>query len=320
MYGAIDVTMRPNPTTHANTVAVSISSLNVHLPDTGSQDVQDLEPARGVRIGTYQERGGFVTLALQPLKDSDPSKNDAPMIVDLNLGSQLNVERGDTTRVQLGGKLHLVMGDPMTMNGIIELQGGKLDVSGKQFEVESGSVTFAGDPGNPTIVATASWDSGDADKHRVYATFSGTAKKGKLDLRAEPPLTQDEVLSLLLTGSSDGSLGGGSTGANSAATAVGAVGGAATQGLNRALSNISNLDVSTRVDTSTGSARPELVLQLSPRVAAQITRALGEPPPGAPPDLTFLTFDFRVLSHWSLAALIGDRGQSGLDLVWRKRY
>ncbi|MEO7037868.1 MAG: translocation/assembly module TamB domain-containing protein [Polyangiaceae bacterium] len=320
MYGAINVTLRPNPTTHANTLGVTISSLNVHLPDTGGQDVQGLDPAKGVRIGTRQERGGFVTLPLQPLKDSDPSKNEAPMIVDLNLGSQLNVERGDTTKVQLGGNLRLVMGDPMTMNGIIQLRGGKLDVSGKQFEVESGSVTFAGDPANPTIVASASWDSGDADKHRVTATFRGTLKKGKLDLRSEPPLTQDEILSLLLTGSADGSLGGGSTGGGNAATAIGAVGGAATQGLNRALSNISNLDVSTRVDTSSGSARPELVIQISPRVAAQITRALGEPPPGAPPDLTFLTFDFRVLSHWSIAALIGDRGESGLDLVWRKRY
>ncbi|MEO8905858.1 MAG: translocation/assembly module TamB domain-containing protein [Polyangiaceae bacterium] len=320
MYGAIDMTLRPNPTTHANTLGVTISSLNVHLPDTGGQDVQDLAPAKGVRIGTRQERGGFVTLPLQPLMDSDPSKNDAPMIVDLNLGSQLNVERGDTTKVQLGGNLRLVMGDPTTMNGIIQLRGGRLDVSGKQFEVDSGSVTFAGDPSNPTIVASASWDSGDADKHRVTAAFSGTMKKGKLDLRSEPPLTQDEILSLLLTGSSDGSLGGGSTGGGNAATAVGAVGGAATQGLNRALSNISNLDVSTRVDTSSGSARPELVIQISPRVAAQITRALGEPPPGAPPDLTFLTFDFRVLSHWSVAALIGDRGESGLDLVWRKRY
>ncbi|MEP7051565.1 MAG: translocation/assembly module TamB domain-containing protein [Pseudomonadota bacterium] len=320
VYGAIDVTLKPNPTTHATTLGVKIASLNVHLPDTGSQNVQALDPAKGVRIGTHQERGGFVTLPLQPLKDSDPSKNEAPMLVDLDLGSQVNLEHGDTTKVRLGGHLRMVMGDPMSMNGTISVQGGTLDVSGKQFDVESGTVTFAGDPANPTIVATASWDSADADKHRVYATFSGTATKGKLDLRAEPPLTQDEILSLLLTGSSDGSLGGGSTGGSNAATAVGAVGGAATQGLNRALSNISNLDVSTRVDTSTGSARPELVIQLSPRVAAQITRALGEPAPGEPPDLTFLTFDFRVLSHWSLAALIGDRGESGLDLVWRKRY
>ena len=126
-------------------------------------------------------------------------------------------------------------------------------------------------------------------------------------------------MSLLLLGSPDGSLGGSSSGSN-AATAVGAVGGAATQGVNKVLSNVSQLDVSTRIDTSTGSARPELVVQLTPKVSASITRALGAPPPGAPPDLTFLVFDFRIRSRWSLSALVGDRGETGLDLIWRRRY
>ncbi|HEX7669582.1 MAG TPA: translocation/assembly module TamB domain-containing protein, partial [Polyangiaceae bacterium] len=193
--------------------------------------------------------------------------------------------------------------------------------SGKQFEIESGTITFSGEPDNPTIVATARWDAADPEQHRVYADYSGTVKKGKLILRSEPPLTEDQVLSLLLVGSPDGSIGGSSGGGGStAATAVGAVGGTATQGLNKELSKISALDVSTRIDTSTGSARPELVIQISPRVSAQLTRALGQPAPGQPPDLTFLTFDFRILRRWSLSALVGDRGESGLDLIWRRRY
>ena len=320
MYGAVDVSLTPNPTTHVNLLKVDVPNLHVGVPDTGSQELQDLDPAKGVRVGVHQTRGGFVTLPLQPLKDADPTKNDHPMVVDVHLGS-IELERGDMLKAQVGGQLHVVLGDPMTMTGQIDLKGGKLDVSGKQFEVESGTVTFSGEPSNPTIVATARWDSPDEEKHRVYADFTGTASKGKITLRSEPPLTQDQILSLLLTGSPDGSLGGGSGGGGSnAATAVGAVGGSATQGLNKVLSGISNLDVSTRIDTSTGSARPELVIQISPRVAAQITRALGEPAPGQPPDLTFLTFDFRLLRSWSLDTLIGDRGESGLDLVWRKRY
>ena len=319
MYGAVDLSLTPNPTTHANLLKVDVPNLHVGMSDTGSQDLQDLDPAKGVRVGVHQTRGGFVTLPLQPLKDSDPAKNDHPMVVEVHLGT-IEVERGDMLKAQVGGQLHIVLGDPMTMTGQIDLKGGKLDVSGKQFEVESGTVTFSGEPGNPTIVATARWDSPDEEKHRVYADFTGSAAKGKLTLRSEPPLTQDQILSLLLTGSADGSLGGGSGGGSNAATAVGAVGGSATQGLNKVLSGISNLDVSTRIDTSTGSARPELVIQISPRVAAQITRALGEPAPGQPPDLTFLTFDFRVLHSWSLDTLIGDRGESGLDVVWRKRY
>ena len=320
MYGAVDVSLTPNPTTHGNLLKVDVPNLHLGVSDTGSQDLQDLDPAKGVRVGVHQTRGGFVTLPLQPLNDSDPAKNDNPMQVLVHLGS-IEIERGDMLKAQVGGQLRVVMGDPLTMTGQIDLKGGKLDVSGKQFEIESGTVTFAGEPGNPTIVATARWDSPDEEKHQVYADFTGSATKGKITLRSEPPLTQDQILSLLLTGSADGSLGGNSSGGgSSAATAVGAVGGSATQGLNKVLSGVSNLEVSTRIDTSTGSARPELVIQISPRVAAQITRALGTPAPGQPPDLTFLTFDFRVLHNWSLDTLIGDRGESGLDVVWRKRY
>ncbi|HEY0468457.1 MAG TPA: translocation/assembly module TamB domain-containing protein, partial [Polyangiaceae bacterium] len=318
-YGAIDIKLRPGQTKGSQALSVDIPELRVRMPDVGSQDLQTLDPAKGVRVGTRQRDGGFVTLPLQPLTEADPAKNQSPMVVDLHLGDQIWVQQGDSTKIQLGGRLQLVLGDPLTVEGQINVKSGKLDVSGKQFEIESGVVTFSGEPGNPTIVATARWDAPDEDRHRVYAEASGTAAKLKVSLRSEPPLTKDQVLSLLLTGSADGSLGGTSGGGGNAATAVGAVGGVATQGLNKALSNISDLDVSTRIDTSTGSARPELVVQLSAKVSAQLTRALGQTP-GQPPDMTFLTLDFLIHRNWSLSTLTGDRGASGIDLVWRRRY
>jgi autotransporter translocation and assembly factor TamB len=320
-WGAIDVKLQPGNAERSSQASVSIPELHVHIPDTGSQDVQSLDPAKAIRIGTQQRAGDFVTLPLQPLRDAEPTTNAQPMIVDLTLGNEIWIQRGDTTKVQLSGKTQLTLGDPATMTGQIDLRGGKLDVSGKQFEIESGTITFSGEPGNPTIVATARWDAPDDEQHRVYADYTGTVKNGKIVLRSEPPLTEDQVLSLLLTGSADGSLGSSNNGGGSTAgTAVGAVGGAATQGLNKALSHFSALDVSTRVDTSTGNARPEVVVQISPKVSAAITRALGTPAPGQPPDLTFLTLDFRIRSRWSLSALVGDRGESGLDLIWRRRY
>lgn len=318
-YGTVDVKLRPGQAKGSQRLSVSIPELHVRMPDAGSQDLQDLEPARGVRVGTRQRNGGFVTLPLQPLTESDPSKNESPMVVDLDLGNQMWVQQGDTTKIQLGGRLQLVLGDPLTIEGQINVTSGKLDVSGKQFEIESGTVTFSGDPGNPTIVATARWDAQDADRHRIYADASGTAAKLKITLRAEPPLSQGEVLSLLLTGSTDGTLGGSSGGGGNAATAVGAVGGEATKGLNKALSGIANGNVSTRIDSSTGSARPQVVVQLSSKVSVQLTRALGQTP-GQPPDLTFLTFNFLIYRNWSLSTLTGDRGASGVDLLWRKRY
>jgi len=316
-YGAVDIKLRPGQTKGSQALSVDIRELRVHLPADGSQDLQNLDPAKGVRVGTRQRDGDFVTLPLQPLEEGDPAKNESPMTVDLSLGNQIWIQQGDSTKIQLSGRLRLVLSDPLTVEGQIQVRSGKLDVSGKEFEIESGVVTFSGEPGNPTIVATARWDSPDEDRHRVYADASGTAAKLKITLRSEPPLTQDQILSLLLTGSADGSLGGG--GGNNAETAVGVVGGTATQGLNKALSSISDLDVSTRIDTSTGSARPELVVQISAKVSAKLTRALGQIP-GQPPDMTFGTLDFLIKRNWSLSTVAGDHGASGIDLVWRKRY
>jgi len=98
------------------------------------------------------------------------------------------------------------------------------------------------------------------------------------------------------------------------------VGGTAAQGLNRALSKVTDLDVSARVDTSTGAPRPELVLQLSPRIAARVTQALGEPAPGQRADRTFVTLEFRVASAWALSTMVGDRGATAFDVIWRRRY
>jgi autotransporter translocation and assembly factor TamB len=146
-------------------------------------------------------------------------------------------------------------------------------------------------------------------------------KAGKLTLRSEPPLTQPEIVSLLLFGSPEGSLGqsnGGGGGA--AATAVGVAGDTAVRGFNRVMSDFTHLDVSARIDTSTGSARPEIVVQVTPRLTTRVARAIGDPPPGESPDRTFLTLELRLQRSWAISAVIGDRGASILDLLWRKRY
>jgi translocation and assembly module TamB len=238
-------------------------------------------------------------------------------VVIVELGA-VRVEKGQQAEVALGGEVRATLGDELDVKGKIEARRGELDISGKKFEIERGTVTFTGGkPDDPTISAVARYDSPDG--YTVYAEYTGTVSQGKLRLRSEPPLSQDEILTLLLFGTPDGSIGAGS-GGNSLATAVSVAGGTATQGLNRALSDVTDLDVSARIDTSTGAPRPELVLQLSSRVAARVTQALGEPTPGQSPDRTFLTVELRLASSWSLSTMIGDRGASAVDLIWRRRY
>jgi hypothetical protein len=77
------------------------------------------------------------------------------------------------------------------------LDGAVLLIAGKIFRVERGIARFASeDPANPEVDAAASWSAPDGT--RVIATFIGDLKTGKVTLRAEPALSQQEILARLL--------------------------------------------------------------------------------------------------------------------------
>jgi hypothetical protein len=314
-WGTISAHYDHDEANKRNELRVNLRKFNVELPQSPPKGIQDLNQPEHIRVGFHRKDGDFVVIPLQPVKEPGPP-SDYETVVIVELGS-VRVEKGQQVEVALGGEVRATIGEELNVEGKIEARRGELDISGKQFEIERATVTFTGGkPDDPTISAVARYDS--ADGYVVYAEYAGTVSQGKLRLSSEPPLSQDEILTLLLFGTPDGASGAGSGG--NLATAVSVVGGTATQGLNRALSDITDLDVSARIDTSTGAPRPELVLQLSSRVAARVTQALGEPTPGQSPDRTFLTIELRLASSWSLSTMIGDRGASAVDLIWRRRY
>jgi translocation and assembly module TamB len=316
-WGKIEATYQADEASKTNTVHVNLENLHIELPATPPGSIQNLDDAENVRVGYWRRDNEFVTIPLQPMEEPGPP-SDTQTVVAVDLGS-VWVEKGQQANVNLGGGIQATLGNELDVRGKIETKRGQLDISGKQFDIERGSVTFTGgEPDDPIISAVARYDSPAG--YTVYAEYTGTAVRGKLRLSSEPPLSQDEILTLLLFGTPDGSFGANSGGGDSLSTAVGVAGGTAAQGLNRALSDITDIDVSARVDTSTGSPRPELVLQVTPRIAAKVTQALGEPSPGQSPDRTFLTIELRLASAWSLSTMIGDRGASALDLIWRRRY
>lgn len=315
VWGTVKASYRHDPTSSTNTVNVKLEKLHVSLPEAPPSGLQELDQPDNIRVGYRRRDGEFTPIALQLLEEEGtPSEEKTVVLVDL---ASVSVQKGDQAKVELGGKLKATLGDELDLQGKIETRRGQLDISGKTFHIERGSVAFTGGaPDDPTIGAVARYDSPAG--YTVYAEYTGTVSQGKLALRAEPPLSQDEIVTLLLFGSPDGSLG--ASGGDSLSTAVSVAGGTAAQGLNRAISGLTNLDVSARVDTSTGAPRPELVLQLTPRVAAKVTQALGEPVPGQSPDRTFVTVDLRLANNWSLSTMVGDRGASAFDLIWRRRY
>jgi translocation and assembly module TamB len=312
-WGRVEATIKNSP--EKVQVSIRVPELHLDVPDSGGGDVQDLTPDDEIRIGARRKDKQLVALPVQPL--AKPSENSTPLDLSLELGKNVEVRRGDMVTAQVSGKIEVHVSDQTDVTGQIDVKGGTLDVSGKEFHIERGTVTFTGGaPSDPTVSAEARWDAPAG--YAVYATFTGTAKKGKLTLRSEPPLSQDEIYNLILFGTPEGSVSSGS--GDTATTAVGAVGGTATKGINRALSDFTHLDIQARIDTSTGESRPEVLVPVNKRLSARVTYAVGEPPPGTSPDRTFVTLELRLQQHWLLSAMVGDRGASALDLVWRKHY
>jgi autotransporter translocation and assembly factor TamB len=312
-WGRVEATLvnRPDRTL----LTVRMPRLHLEVPDTGGHGVQDLAADDSIRIGVRRSDARFAALPVQPLVPQTEAPK--PLEVRIELGPAVSLRKGDQVTAELEGKLVAKVEEQTTVDGEIELKGGSLDVSGKRFEIERGKVRFSGtDPSNPSIFAVARWDSPAG--YVVQARYVGTATNGKLTLSSEPPLQENEILNLILFGTPEGSGGGGST--DSASSAVGIAGGTAAKGINRVLNDFTNLDIQARVDTSTGAARPEIVVPITRRLSARVTRAIGEPTPGASPDRTFLTLELRLQRKWALSALFGDRGASALDLIWRHHY
>jgi translocation and assembly module TamB len=320
-YGKINVDARVSDDRSALDVDVSVPQLNMELPATAGKAVQSLAPAPHVIIGTYDSNGRFVALPQHaPAKPREPDSLRVRAIIAL--GDEVRLRRDANLDAWLSGSPVVVVNDTMRVEGEIRLARGTIDVFGKRFTIDPAStVSFTGDPDNPQIVATATYAAPDGT--RISADLVGTPGKMKVNLRSEPPLSQDQIVGLLLFGSDEGLLGTPAPGQQADVTqqAAGLASGIVTQGINRALQGITAIEISTRVDTSqAANPRPEVEVRLSNEVLTRITVQTGMPAPGEPRDTTLLTIDWRFKPRWSLQTTVGDAGSTFVELLWSHRY
>jgi translocation and assembly module TamB len=345
--GHLDVNVERAADHKGLNVTVAVPTLHMELPSTGTHDVQALGNLENVKTGVVGA-DGFVDVPLDYAVDlGPPGPPRAPIKITIRLGKEVEVVRGANLDVHLQGEPVITIADDVQVRGQIRLVRGSIDVNGKPFEIENGTVTFDGDdPSNPQVVVTAMWTARDAAGTRVYADYVGPLKTGKVTLRSDPPLPggQNEIRSLILFGttedtSSVGSAsnfsqgGPGDTNATrdfltASAPALGAAGGLAAQPVNAALGGLNRaLDsfglgggITARLDTSQVNPRPEVELQIARDISVQVSWLIGTPVPGSNPDVTLVTLNWRFLRTWAVSATRGDQGTSILDLVWQHRY
>jgi translocation and assembly module TamB len=309
---------------HAIHATVDVPTLHADLPVTGTRTAQSLGTMAHVTVGVRGHDGVLHAVhdeAHHATAAKPTGSAAAPVTVSIKLGSDVEIRRGTDLKVSLEGTPTVSIGAATRVSGQIRLPRGSIDVDGKPFTIEKGTVTFVGDdPTNPQIVLTAEWPAPEGTT--VYADFVGPLQTGKVSLRSDPPHTRSEILALLLYGTADGQSGSTSDSAPPTTTAAaGAAGGVATQPVNRILDDFGLAGgVTTKIDTSTANPRPEVEFQIARDISLQIAWVLGAPPPGTNPDTTLVTFDWRFLQRWSLETTVGDAGTSILDVVWKYHY
>ena len=302
---------------------VEVPHIRLALPDASPNSAQALGTIPELHIGAHRGHPlRFILVPLDPpLPNAPPPSAEGGGQVDIRTHlADVQIVRGTQLDISLTGQVDVKAAAKTAVTGQIHLKrGGLLSVQGKTFVVDSGTVSFvSSDPSNPEVVVKAGWTAPDGTT--VYANFVGPLKTGKVTLTSEPSLPQQEIVELLLFGAPDGKQAQSPSG-NPATSAIGTVGGEATQPLNHALNQIGLGTVTTKVDTSESSTpKPEVAVQVARDISIQIAMVLGQPPPGVNPDHTLLSVDWRFLSKWSLTSTVGDAGTTIFDVLWEHRY
>jgi translocation and assembly module TamB len=324
-YGQFAIKAAPTADRRTMNITVDVPSMHVELPQADMHSVEDLDDTPSdVHVGVYASPNKFVSLpldgagsALAPKARSGPQNT---LKVAVQLGQDVGIKRGTDLKAMVSGNVTAEVSDKTVVRGQLHLRDGKLDVQGKSFQIETGTVTFVGDPGNPEINVTAGWTAQDGT--RILADYLGPLKSGKVTLRSEPQRPQSEILAILAFGTADGSTATPyAQPSPDAGTQAGTtVGGVAAGGLTQGLNKLTGVDITAKIDTNHINPRPEVAVQIARDISLQLAVVLGTPPPGENPDTTYVTVDWRFLRQWSLETTFGDMGSSIADVVWQHRY
>jgi len=321
-WGDIEAKASLAPDGHGVVADVTLPKLYVDLPQSTGHSVQSLDPDPDVAVGFRESGARFTVVELAKPAEARPATATRTHVA-FHFGNEVWVTRGSMLKLQLRGGPVIDITDKVHVSGQILATAGTIEVQSKKFEIDRAAVSFVSDdPSDPQVVASAHWQA--PSKTTVTVDVTGTAEKLKLAFHSSPELPQDAILSLILFGDENGSLisaNGGSGDSADVNGAAGLAGGVVAQGVNKAISGITTVDVTTRLDTSQSqNPRPEIALQLTRDVSATFSYNLGLPAPGQNPDLAQLIVDYRFVHNWSVLATLGDVGSTILDLLWQYRY
>lgn len=321
-------------------IAIDVRSNDLHfkIPSSSSRDVQSLEANPDVVV--LQDRAP----APEP-----PPKDPLAIAITTRI-ENMSIE-GDGIRITLSTfektPPTIVVTDRPRGTGDVRLLRGQVEVVGRKFELDQGTVHLQSDVANPYLDVTAHWNAPDGST--IYVDYNGVLfpiTQDKLRFRSDPPRTQQQSLAMLLFGSETGgalttatngeATSGGDIGSTVGRTATSLGGELAAAQFNALLKGIAPLKgLSTRFgSTDAGGVKTSLVYEVGDTLSAVATYE-GGAPSGSPGSSTTsggtsttapgasVSIDWRFYKNWLIRASVGtsaDIPKGEVDLLWQYRY
>lgn len=308
---------------------VSLSRVDVELPEVKRKDIQDLERpkdlviVRGGRTIAGRRRGEAVKQVTGSSSMTVRAVIDAPRNIWLR-SSDLNLELGlsEGFRVEYTGETQLF--------GEAQVLGGRIDVIGREFKVNrantggersDSTVRFAGPAKQPYVNVTA-LHTNDREKVKVTVNVVGRGTDVVLKVSSDPSMSESDIYTLLATGRRDLRR---SSGAITAEQAVSVIGSLAANQLKSALLKRLPIDIVDVVSIETGaegleSTRVEVGKYLSDSLYLGY---VGQPGANKARGESVHTgrLELQVSKDVSLQASGGvDAPAFGADVVWSRDF
>jgi translocation and assembly module TamB len=279
------------------------------LPDTGAPMQRD--PTIAV-----------VNAPGEPVDGTPPAPEVTPELADsLSLAVRIKIARNAWLRrndanIELAGELRVEKApfEPVRLSGEIRLVRGWYQFQGKKFNIEEGTISFTGaTPPQPMYDIRAVYTG--APEYRVTVHIQGSGDKPRLTLSSEPTLEQADILSVILFGKPTGQLGR-SQSAGLQQRALQLASGYVMPELRTSVMNTLGLDA-LDVELPEGDDRPGRV-SVGRYVAGDVFVSLAQEFGSRAAE--WVSLEYSLTPNISVRGSSSTRGESAIDLFWRRRY
>lgn len=286
---------------------------NLRVP-LGALERSPIALTRDPTIVVVKQRGGTPIATPRGQNSEGGEKSDLwralAVTLTVTIPNNLWVRHPNAT-VELAGNLTVEkkpQSEPALI-GVIETVRGWVGFQGRRFEIRRGLVQFNGGlPINPSIDAVGEYR---VNNYVVSAVASGTANKPALTLTSQPSLEQSDILALLLFGKPIAELT-----SNEQFTlqqsAVDITAGFAAAQIGKAVSDALGLESLGDISFSGGQVRfgryvgGKTYFSLSQEIAGKMGHEVS--------------LGYQLTPQLRIDATTNASGNSGIDIIWHKRY